>query len=464
MNTPLTRFNRYYLLRAGLLIALIWVCFSSFYFLNKNKQRDNSDLDTSSPSFVQSRNEERHVGITVPSPQKQAPVVQQEKQQEEQQQPVQIHTPLHLQPSVDVKLPKFNTEKFDGTDLLPCLVSQMKSLGLMTETLDKPVRIFDGFTFNDEFDILEIRMNELYQVVDYFIVVEAPWTLQNTPKPLYFQQNKERFKKFEKQIIHVIVNTRLPDFKYWENESYYRSAIGAIALKSLIGGSIDSSDQVHTVDKVNPPTDTDLVQVFDVDEFPDPDALYILKWHKLPAHASMIQFAYRWTYYGFQWDNGKTWNKCGLFPLKTLKLIDPQGLLTNQVRFNCLKQNPIIVGSQDCPAGWHCSWCLHPRSYKVKIDSFAHKEYRDQLKIWKRDYTDEKLMWDFVKSGVFLGSMNDKGEFISVDRMVQNMPHRRLIPRYALANIQSYPYLVYPDPLVTDTVQRELASKQAIVK
>lgn len=219
----------------------------------------------------------------------------------------------------------------------------------------------------------------------------------------------------------------------------------------MLGGKIHETDQVITVGDVPAPTDNDLITVFDVDEFPDADLLYMLKWHELPNNIRMIQIAMRWTYYGYQWDNGSTWKKCGIFPFRTLKEFGFDSMKTNEVRFSCLKSGGpslIVIGDMNCYAGWHCSWCIHPRSYKTKIESFAHKEYTEQLKIWNRDYKDEKVIWWFIKDGMFIGSTKDRGKKISVETMRSTMPQKRMIPRYALSNIQSYPFLVYPDPAV----------------
>src|SRR5690349_22294013 len=42
-----------------------------------------------------------------------------------------------------------------------------------------PVRIIDGIMINDELDLLEIRLEELFPVVDHFIILEAILTRQN---------------------------------------------------------------------------------------------------------------------------------------------------------------------------------------------------------------------------------------------------------------------------------------------
>lgn len=51
--------------------------------------------------------------------------------------------------------------------------------------------VYDCFIFFNELDLLEIRLNELDDVVDYFVLVEANRTFQNNHKPYYFDENKE---------------------------------------------------------------------------------------------------------------------------------------------------------------------------------------------------------------------------------------------------------------------------------
>jgi beta-1,4-mannosyl-glycoprotein beta-1,4-N-acetylglucosaminyltransferase len=67
-------------------------------------------------------------------------------------------------------------------------------------------KVYDCFPFFNELDRLEIRLHELDPVVDYFVLVEATQTFQGGEKPLYFQENKERYKKFLDKIIHVVVD------------------------------------------------------------------------------------------------------------------------------------------------------------------------------------------------------------------------------------------------------------------
>ena len=66
--------------------------------------------------------------------------------------------------------------------------------------------IFDCFSFFNELDILEIRLNVLASVVDKFVLVEAVRRHSGEPKELFFEKNKQRFSPFLDKIIHVVVD------------------------------------------------------------------------------------------------------------------------------------------------------------------------------------------------------------------------------------------------------------------
>ncbi len=64
------------------------------------------------------------------------------------------------------------------------------------------MKVIDSFLFFKDLDLLEIRLNSLAPYVSQFALVESPLTFTNKPKPLYFDENKDRFKDFD--IIHSI--------------------------------------------------------------------------------------------------------------------------------------------------------------------------------------------------------------------------------------------------------------------
>ena len=65
------------------------------------------------------------------------------------------------------------------------------------------MRVFDCFTFCNELDLLEVRLHELADVVDYFVLVEASSTFTRKPKPLHFSDSLDRFSEFLPKIRHI---------------------------------------------------------------------------------------------------------------------------------------------------------------------------------------------------------------------------------------------------------------------
>jgi beta-1,4-mannosyl-glycoprotein beta-1,4-N-acetylglucosaminyltransferase len=65
---------------------------------------------------------------------------------------------------------------------------------------------YDTFSFFNELDLLEIRLNILDPYVDFFVLCESNKTFSGMDKPLVYKGNRKRFSKWNKKIIHLIVD------------------------------------------------------------------------------------------------------------------------------------------------------------------------------------------------------------------------------------------------------------------
>jgi hypothetical protein len=63
--------------------------------------------------------------------------------------------------------------------------------------------------------ILQVRLSELYDEVDFFVILESITTFRSAPKALHFKDNEERYSKYLNKIIHVPVNT-LQGRTHWD--------------------------------------------------------------------------------------------------------------------------------------------------------------------------------------------------------------------------------------------------------
>jgi beta-1,4-mannosyl-glycoprotein beta-1,4-N-acetylglucosaminyltransferase len=113
-------------------------------------------------------------------------------------------------------------------------------------------RLFDCFTFFDELDVLELRLSELAKHVHRFVLVEATRTFSGRPKPLYFLENKSRFRPYLDKIEHVVLQDS--DFPQDTVSAWDREYISRTAM-------------LRGLDKARP---DDFILVSDVDEIPFP--------------------------------------------------------------------------------------------------------------------------------------------------------------------------------------------------
>lgn len=91
--------------------------------------------------------------------------------------------------------------------------------------------IIDCFPFCNELELLEIRMEELKGVVDWFVLVEALETYSGKSKELVYAANKDRFVDFN--ICSVQINAFPASLRSpWEREAFTRNALAG-ALNAL---------------------------------------------------------------------------------------------------------------------------------------------------------------------------------------------------------------------------------------
>lgn len=251
--------------------------------------------------------------------------------------------------------------------------------------------IFDGFTFFNELDILDIRLHEMAPVVDRFILVEARQTFQGAPKPLVFEENRAQFEKFADKIIHVVcdfpddVQALYPraESAHWAREYYQRDQIA----RGLAGAKPD-----------------DLVIVSDVDEIISADKLRDALARRRPRELTVFEMAF-YRYALNRRMKGEVWDRPRMLQVRDFTTAqDVRNLVYFASSFlkkiglwqaHARRRNRRRCGI-DCPiravtdAGWHISSLGGWRDYREKLDAFAHVEekakaaYLDELAYLKR--------------------------------------------------------------------------------
>ena len=232
-------------------------------------------------------------------------------------------------------------------------------------------KIVDCFIFYNEIELLTYRFNVLYDIVDYFVIVEATHTFVGNEKKLYFNENKHLFEKFQDKIVHIIVDD-FP-FKYpnihsnsgqqWINEYFHRNCISR---------GLDRIDR-----DLN---DNDFIIIADLDEIPDPATLLKIKKGEIIVDLNILELDFY--YYNLNTRFDSKWIFCKILTYHRYK----------QMNISCND-----IRNKNCPSikngGWHLSYFGDSNFIKNKIINFSHQELNTN------DFTDLSKIEKRIKEG-----------------------------------------------------------------
>ncbi|NBP01452.1 MAG: glycosyltransferase [Proteobacteria bacterium] len=225
------------------------------------------------------------------------------------------------------------------------------------------MKIFDTFTFFNELDLLELRMNILGDVVDYFVINEANITFTGKEKPLYYYENRERFKKWEHKIIHhVTVDDNETLEKYWEGVPYHRSMFENDIYKLPMHYQRDCFHKDSAIyallDKAH---DDDIILTSDADEIIKPEVIEkINEWFDSNNHYVAQGPVY---YYYLNLLCEPQWMGTRICTMKMLK-----SMSVDKLRQSHQKSFKIEDG------GWSWSFFGDANTVRAKMDAYAHQE------------------------------------------------------------------------------------------
>jgi len=212
--------------------------------------------------------------------------------------------------------------------------------------------LVDTFMFYNELTVLELRLNLLDEYVDRFVLVESEVNHKGGPKPLFFQENKDRFAKWAHKIHHIIVTAEESptDEDPWSREKYQRNCI----LRGL--------------DDVPPEA---IVMVSDVDEIPD---FSKVPFEKLPhivnsVHMWMFEYSLDHLFTGEPWF-GTVITNAELF-----KRMGPNYFRDHRWKF------PVLAYS-----GWHLSSFGDAQHVWNKIQTYAHANDEKHMNMGLEDF------------------------------------------------------------------------------
>jgi beta-1,4-mannosyl-glycoprotein beta-1,4-N-acetylglucosaminyltransferase len=239
------------------------------------------------------------------------------------------------------------------------------------------MRIIDTFPFNKDFITLEIRLNELWDIVDKFIIVESKYSHTGEVKPLYLKESIHFLDKYREKIILI---SNIKNFKTKNprvREAYQRKLID-LEIKKLV---------------LKP---NDLIIHSDCDEIPKANAIKEIEFNSKSGNflLELNGYSYYLNTYTGKWARctvtsydkfrGVLFARQNIFisqaihqqRIKMPLIRVPDYWITNLgiLRFfPIIKYNPNLILIQN--AGWHFNNLLLVNDLMTKLKFSSHSEF-----------------------------------------------------------------------------------------
>jgi hypothetical protein len=205
--------------------------------------------------------------------------------------------------------------------------------------------VVDAVMLFNELDLLELRIQELWAVVDRFVVVEATFSHAGARKPLLFADHRARFAPYADRIVHHVVDdppVAAPSGEADRRvlERFQRDAIGA-ALVPL---------------RLRP---HDVVLVSDVDEIPRPAAIPTLPRRLASSPVCVFVQRHHHRYVNHAWPDGAgppEWLGTVACRYRTLRAIGAHRVRRGHDRAGVLRGRPDPDADYVEDGGWHLTW------------------------------------------------------------------------------------------------------------
>ena len=281
--------------------------------------------------------------------------------------------------------------------------------------------VYDIFLFFNELDLLEIRLQMLNDKVDKFVIIECIETFSGNPKPLFYQENKDRFKEWEHKIIHYIIQdpviswpelrSRLnkPNITKLEENIIHH----ALTTTHVPPGELHWLKEFYQKECIRIPlqglNDDDICFISDLDEIWNPELNYDLEDSTVYKLKQIVYSGY------MNLESNEPWAGVTLTKYKNIK-----NSSTNHL--DNPSRNPYKYIDN---GGWHFTFMGGPDMVKLKIESYSHQEFNN-------DAVKSKIV-ENVKSNKDIFYRPSQFEVVEIDGS---------FPQYIRDNQEKYQYLI----------------------
>lgn len=272
------------------------------------------------------------------------------------------------------------------------------------------MKIYDIMPFFNELEVLEIRIKELWDVVDYFVIAESNLSHSGKPKEYIFENNIARFEPYMSKIRHVKVDDMPETDDSWVRERFQRKACQR-ALHDL--------------------QPEDIVITSDCDEIARAEIIEMIKEDENDYDRYILfipQFQYRLNYMKF-FEHSKNAN---ISVTRGRVYIDPQMEREFTFFWNAKPPNTVMVDH----GGWHFTYLGDDNHAITKIQNFAHTETDNPDMIARHN-----IQWFIDNKYGHHGPRNsERFEYVCVDEY---------FPKCITENIDKWQHMIIPNAVFT---------------
>lgn len=225
--------------------------------------------------------------------------------------------------------------------------------------MNRSIKVYDCFCYFNEDLLLELRLKTLWEVVDFFVIVEATYTQSGLQKPLNY--SLEQFRPYAEKIRYL-VSKECPGgtTDYWANENHQRNEIGR--------GLWDATPE-------------DLIIVSDLDEIPNPQSIRNYDPQYIRGDFQQKYFSYYFNNQLIYPAKDRVWKGTKITTYKNFVIFFEEK--ANNVRsfkskgiFRSLKRTffRLFQAQKINNGGWHFTWIMSIDGILGKMDAMAHQE------------------------------------------------------------------------------------------
>lgn len=258
--------------------------------------------------------------------------------------------------------------------------------------------------------LLKLRLETLWDYVDYFVISEAVYTQVGQPKPLNFDINQ--FHKYREKIRYLVVDHYPPgELNFWKNENYQRNY--------LINGLYDAKDE-------------DWILVSDLDEIPRPEMInqYCPEKYKR-GDFQQKAYVYRLNNLSVQGDGTPAiWQGSKVTTYGHLKKFFKTATEVRSYKSSGLFRGLRRIFFKKCMTqkiqngGWHFTWILSVEKLILKLESIAEQQHN------KEEFKNPQYIHQQIESGLDV--------IDSRSRYVAQAINEEEFPKYLVNHIDQY--------------------------